>query len=119
MIIRYSRVIKNLCQFDETWVLIAGIANLIFSCCYEVHFSVNWLLKFDPPPQLVIWSIKTLPEQIIGLNIDVYLRQLSNKHCFTLKLVFSAFEIRSFFSLFHKKESSHMQGFTVQTRNSI
>ena len=40
-----------------------------FSRCFEVHFGAHWLLKCDFPPQLVIRSIKTLPEQIMGLNL--------------------------------------------------
>ena len=62
-------VIKNLSQFDETEALTAGVAKLIFDCCDEVHIGVNWLLKFDSPPKLVVRSIKTLPGQIMGLNI--------------------------------------------------
>ena len=51
--------------------LIAGAANLIFDCCYEVQLvaGANWLLKCDSPPRLVIRSIKTLSEPIMGLNI--------------------------------------------------
>ena len=41
--------------------------------CYKVHFGANWLVKFDSPPQLVIRSIKTIPEQTIDLNIFVRL----------------------------------------------
>ena len=40
-------VIKNLFQFGETLVFIAGVAKMIFDCCYEVHFGANWLLKYD------------------------------------------------------------------------
>ena len=52
--------IKSLFQYDETQVLIAGVAKLIFEYCYEAHFGANWLLKYDSPPQLVIRSIKKL-----------------------------------------------------------
>ena len=64
--------IKNLFHFDETWVLIAGVAKLIFDCCYSVHFGLTWLLKFDSPPQLVIRSIWTFQKQKIGLGIFVH-----------------------------------------------
>ena len=65
-------VIKILLQFDETYVIIALVAKLMFGCFYEVHFGAHWLLKFDSPPQLVIRSIKTTPEQIMGTNILLY-----------------------------------------------
>ena len=60
--------VKDLFQFDERLVLIAGVAKLIFDCCYVNHSRPSWLLEFDSPPQLVIRSIKTLPK-IVGLNI--------------------------------------------------
>ena len=61
-------VIKNVFQFNETKVLIAGIAKLIFDCCYPINFGFSWLLNVDSPPQLVIRSMRTLLKQIIGLK---------------------------------------------------
>ena len=52
--------VKNLFQFDERYVLIAGVVKLIFDRCHLTHFLPNWLLKFDSPPQLVIRSTKAL-----------------------------------------------------------
>ena len=65
--------IKNMFQFDETVVLIAGVAKLIFHCCYQTHFGPTWLLKFDSPSPLAIMSMRMLQKQIIGLNIFVRL----------------------------------------------
>ena len=42
---------------------------MTFDCCYEVHVGLSWLLKFDSSPQVVIRSLRTVPKQIIGLNI--------------------------------------------------
>ena len=55
--------IKNLFQFDETLALVAGVAKLIFDCCFELHFGTSWLLKSDSPPQLVIRSIKPFKDK--------------------------------------------------------
>ena len=63
-------VFKNLFQFDEAWVLIAGVAKLIFDCCSEIHYVANWLLQFDFLPQLVIRYIKTLPGHVMELNLS-------------------------------------------------
>ena len=85
-------VIKNIVQFDETWVLIAEVAKLIFDCCNEVHFGTNWLLKRDSLPKSVIRSMRILPEQIMGLDIfcktykKAYKRHPSNKNVYTFKL---------------------------------
>ena len=42
--------LKNLFQFDERQVLIAGVAKLIFDFCYVGHFGLNSPLKFNSPP---------------------------------------------------------------------
>ena len=99
--------IKNLFKYDETWVLIAGVAKLIFDCCYEVQVGANWLLKCDSPPQLVISSMKTLPEQMMGLNIVCKTlkrpKKGPSKESPYLQISVSAFEIRTYVSLSLKK----------------
>ena len=63
-------VIKNLFQFDETKIFIAGVAKLISDCCCAINFGPSWLLlNVDSPPQLVIRSIRTLLKRILGLKI--------------------------------------------------
>ena len=62
-------VIKNLFQFDETQVLIAGVAELTFDYCYSVNFGPNWLLNVESPLQLVVRFIRTFLKQITGLKI--------------------------------------------------
>ena len=62
-------VIKNLLQFDETQVLIAGVAKLIFDYCYSVNFGPGWLLNVDSPLHLVFSSIGTLMKQRTGLKV--------------------------------------------------
>ena len=61
-------VIKNLFQSDETQVLVARVAKLIFNCCYLVNFGPSWLSNVDSPPQLVIRSTRALLIQIVGLK---------------------------------------------------
>ena len=101
-------VIKNLFQHDETKVLIAGVAKLILYCCYEVHFRANWLLKCDSPPQLVIGSIKTLPEQIMRLNNFCKTLKMPTKSILQIRTSYlqisvSSFEIGTFLSRSLKK----------------
>ena len=73
-------VIKNLFQFDETQVLIAGVAKLIFDYFYSVNFGPSWLPNVDPPLQLVVrlMLVRTLLEQITGLKI--FLKTLKSLH---------------------------------------
>ena len=61
--------IKNLFQLDEIWVVIAGVAKLIFDFCYLAHAGPTWLLKVDFHSQLGIRSVFMLPKQIKGLDI--------------------------------------------------
>ena len=63
--------IKKHFQSDETQVLIAGIAKLIFGLCYSVNFGPGWLLNVDAPPPIRYRSIRTLQTEIIWLKIIV------------------------------------------------
>ena len=71
-------VIKNLFQLDETKVLIAGVAKLIFDSCYSLNFGSSWLLNVESPLKLVVRSIRTLLKQITGLKI--FLKALKGLH---------------------------------------
>ena len=63
--------IKNLFQSDETQVLIAGIATMIFDQCNSVNFGPGWLLNVDALPPIRYRSIRTLQTEIILLKIIV------------------------------------------------
>ena len=111
-------LIKRLFQFDETYVLIAWVAKLIFNYCYSVNFGPSWLLHVDSPLQLVVRSIRTLLKQITGLKI--FFKTLKGLHESPFKqeplypdISCGAFEIKTYFSLVLKKVGSYMRGYTV------
>ena len=46
--------IKNLFQFDETQVLVAGVAKMIFDCCYEGYCGPSYFENFILLPNYLI-----------------------------------------------------------------
>ena len=79
---------------------------------------LSQLLKFYPPPQLVIRSIRTVPKQMIRLNIFCKTLKGLNKSLFKyepqdLENGLSTFETRAYFNLALKNLGSYMRGFIV------